>query len=106
MHIPTANVPDDGLDGKHKNVQIGGIPPPREGSSLWTPYLDGLCPRARVGFNLVKEDIAYVIINPYSDLIVLHIRVVEDYIDDGCPRRELSHWWPIGSIAHAYVAHS
>jgi hypothetical protein len=42
----------------------------------------------------------------YRDLLVLHVGVIEDHVGNGSPRWEFGHWWPIGSIAHVFVAGS
>ena len=42
----------------------------------------------------------------YGDLLVLHVRVIEDHIDGSSPRRKLSHRWPVGGITHVLVAGS
>ena len=45
--------------------------------------------------------------DPYRDLLVLHVIVIEDHVDNRRPRGELSHrLLPIRNIAHVFVARS
>jgi hypothetical protein len=96
---------DGGLNHKQTTVQIGHIKQSiRERFSVRSQYLNGLCTRPCVSLSLFEQDSASPVINPYPDLLVLHVNVIEDHVDGSCPRGELGHWRPIRSIAHVNIS--
>ena len=56
--------------------------------------------------SLFEQNLPDRAVDPYRDLLVLHVIVIEDHVDNGRPRGEFSHLLPIRSIAHAFVVRS